>query len=284
MTLVHRADLVDAPSWSIRPELPVDLDQIHELHREAFRGPTEQSSSMRSEPARTSSRGSRWSRSRATGACWGTCWSAELVSSRIQPAVRGAMPWLSHRSRCCRRTQDAGSVRPSCMRPSRLPTGATRPSSPSSDRRASIGGSASAPPRRPGGLSVRRRWRRVPGAPDRRASWTREASSIRRCSRQAPAPSLRHPVRCCHRRVRCCPTRSGSAYPRPPPWSSVAVGIGVAGHGVQGSEWCSASAKGKPMGSAKASGSGSGLERRTDDLGRRRRRADVGSGPIGQVP
>jgi putative acetyltransferase len=41
MTLVQPADLVDAPSWSIRPELPVDLDQIHELHREAFRGPTE---------------------------------------------------------------------------------------------------------------------------------------------------------------------------------------------------------------------------------------------------
>jgi predicted N-acetyltransferase YhbS len=41
MTLVHAADLVDAPSWSIRPELPVDLDQIHELHREAFRGPAE---------------------------------------------------------------------------------------------------------------------------------------------------------------------------------------------------------------------------------------------------
>ena len=41
MTLVHPADLIDAPSWSIRPELPVDLDQIHELHREAFRGPTE---------------------------------------------------------------------------------------------------------------------------------------------------------------------------------------------------------------------------------------------------
>ena len=35
------ADLVDAPSWSLRPELPVDLDQIHELHRQAFRGPTE---------------------------------------------------------------------------------------------------------------------------------------------------------------------------------------------------------------------------------------------------
>lgn len=34
-------DLVEAPSWSIRPELPVDLDQIHELHRAAFRGPAE---------------------------------------------------------------------------------------------------------------------------------------------------------------------------------------------------------------------------------------------------
>lgn len=41
MTAVPSADLVDAASWSIRPELPVDLDQIHELHREAFRGPTE---------------------------------------------------------------------------------------------------------------------------------------------------------------------------------------------------------------------------------------------------
>ncbi|HYI66462.1 MAG TPA: N-acetyltransferase [Candidatus Limnocylindrales bacterium] len=41
MTLVTTPDLIDAPSWSIRPELPVDLDQIHELHREAFRGPTE---------------------------------------------------------------------------------------------------------------------------------------------------------------------------------------------------------------------------------------------------
>ena len=41
MTLVDSADLVDAASWSIRPELPVDLDQIHELHREAFRGPSE---------------------------------------------------------------------------------------------------------------------------------------------------------------------------------------------------------------------------------------------------
>ena len=38
---MRAADLVDAPSWSIRPELPVDLDQIHELHRQAFRGPAE---------------------------------------------------------------------------------------------------------------------------------------------------------------------------------------------------------------------------------------------------
>ena len=34
-------DLVEAPSWSIRPELPVDIDQIHELHRVAFRGAAE---------------------------------------------------------------------------------------------------------------------------------------------------------------------------------------------------------------------------------------------------
>lgn len=41
MTTSHAPDLVDAPPWSIRPELPVDLDQIHEVHRQAFRGPTE---------------------------------------------------------------------------------------------------------------------------------------------------------------------------------------------------------------------------------------------------
>jgi putative acetyltransferase len=34
-------DLVDAPSWSIRPELPIDLDQIDELHRQAFGQPNE---------------------------------------------------------------------------------------------------------------------------------------------------------------------------------------------------------------------------------------------------
>ena len=32
---------VAAPAWSIRPELPVDLDHIHELHRAAFAGPAE---------------------------------------------------------------------------------------------------------------------------------------------------------------------------------------------------------------------------------------------------
>ena len=41
MTTMQTPDLVEAPSWSIRPELPVDLDQIHELHRAAFRGPAE---------------------------------------------------------------------------------------------------------------------------------------------------------------------------------------------------------------------------------------------------
>ena len=41
MTIMQTPDLVEAPSWSIRPELPVDLDQIHELHRAAFRGPAE---------------------------------------------------------------------------------------------------------------------------------------------------------------------------------------------------------------------------------------------------
>lgn len=32
---------IEAPSWSIRPEQPIDLDQIHDLHRDAFRGPAE---------------------------------------------------------------------------------------------------------------------------------------------------------------------------------------------------------------------------------------------------
>jgi putative acetyltransferase len=35
------ADHLDAPAWTIRLEQPVDLDQIHDLHREAFRGPHE---------------------------------------------------------------------------------------------------------------------------------------------------------------------------------------------------------------------------------------------------
>lgn len=34
-------EAIDAPAWTIRPEAAVDLDQIHELHREAFRRPEE---------------------------------------------------------------------------------------------------------------------------------------------------------------------------------------------------------------------------------------------------
>ncbi len=41
MTTMPTPDLVEAPAWSIRPELPIDLDQIHELHRAAFRGAAE---------------------------------------------------------------------------------------------------------------------------------------------------------------------------------------------------------------------------------------------------
>lgn len=41
MSAMDTPDLAEAPAWSIRPELPVDLDQIHELHRQAFRGAAE---------------------------------------------------------------------------------------------------------------------------------------------------------------------------------------------------------------------------------------------------
>ena len=34
-------DEVIAPAWTIRPEQPIDIDQIHELHRAAFAGPAE---------------------------------------------------------------------------------------------------------------------------------------------------------------------------------------------------------------------------------------------------
>ena len=34
-------DAVHAVAWTIRPEKPIDLDQIHDLHRAAFRGPSE---------------------------------------------------------------------------------------------------------------------------------------------------------------------------------------------------------------------------------------------------
>ena len=41
MTTTQSPDFVEPATWSIRPELPADIDQIHELHREAFRGPAE---------------------------------------------------------------------------------------------------------------------------------------------------------------------------------------------------------------------------------------------------
>jgi putative acetyltransferase len=41
MTIMTEMPEIDAPSWSMRPEQPIDLDQIHELHRLAFRGPAE---------------------------------------------------------------------------------------------------------------------------------------------------------------------------------------------------------------------------------------------------
>ena len=36
MVMTPHPDEVTAPAWTIRPELPIDLDQIHELHRTAF--------------------------------------------------------------------------------------------------------------------------------------------------------------------------------------------------------------------------------------------------------
>jgi putative acetyltransferase len=42
MTASSRTDTLGAaPAWTIRLEQPIDLDQIHDLHREAFRGPHE---------------------------------------------------------------------------------------------------------------------------------------------------------------------------------------------------------------------------------------------------
>ncbi len=40
-TMPATTGIVDAPSWSIRPERPIDLDQIHDLHRDAFGGRAE---------------------------------------------------------------------------------------------------------------------------------------------------------------------------------------------------------------------------------------------------
>ena len=41
MVMSIAPDEVSAPAWSIRPEQPIDLDHIHELHRAAFSGPAE---------------------------------------------------------------------------------------------------------------------------------------------------------------------------------------------------------------------------------------------------
>lgn len=41
MTTLTPHDAIEAPAWTIRPEQPIDLDQIHELHRAAFAGPAE---------------------------------------------------------------------------------------------------------------------------------------------------------------------------------------------------------------------------------------------------
>jgi putative acetyltransferase len=41
MTIMAPPAELDAPSWSVRPEQAIDIDQIHDLHRAAFRGPDE---------------------------------------------------------------------------------------------------------------------------------------------------------------------------------------------------------------------------------------------------
>ena len=41
MVMTHDSAEAIAPAWTIRPAQPIDLDQIHELHRAAFTGPAE---------------------------------------------------------------------------------------------------------------------------------------------------------------------------------------------------------------------------------------------------
>jgi putative acetyltransferase len=41
MTMMTRPTATEAPSWSVRPEEAIDLDQIHDLHRAAFGRPAE---------------------------------------------------------------------------------------------------------------------------------------------------------------------------------------------------------------------------------------------------
>ena len=37
----NQLDEIATPAWGIRAEQPIDIDQIHELHRLAFNGPAE---------------------------------------------------------------------------------------------------------------------------------------------------------------------------------------------------------------------------------------------------
>jgi putative acetyltransferase len=41
MVMSNELEEVATPAWGIRAEQPIDIDQIHELHRAAFNGPTE---------------------------------------------------------------------------------------------------------------------------------------------------------------------------------------------------------------------------------------------------
>ena len=105
-------DLVEAPSWSIRPELPVDIDQIHELHRAAFRGAAE----AELVDAIRAGAGFVPELSLVAVAPDGSVLGHVLVSRvefdparRGGPAARASLPL--HRWPCCRRTGAAASPR-----------------------------------------------------------------------------------------------------------------------------------------------------------------------------
>jgi len=111
MTAMHAPDHIEAPSWSIRPELPVDLDQIHELHREAFRGPVE----AELVDAIRAGAGFLPELSLVAVAPDDSVFGHILIS-RVPfepegPTPRAAMRWRLRRSACSRRTRAAGSDR-----------------------------------------------------------------------------------------------------------------------------------------------------------------------------